>query len=134
MNRGVVPPELAPVSYTHLDVYKRQEQVNALKPQLPPLATLSDLIDVSEDAGPEAYRVAIEAASKAPQIDGVLAIYSPKMNIDGDAIATAIAGFNRHMSKPLLTCWTVSYTHLDVYKRQVFHERRKLQNELLERA
>ena len=94
------------ISEIHLDFGRlTPEQVNALKPQLPPLATLSDLIDVSEDAGPEAYRVAIEAASKAPQIDGVLAIYSPKMNIDGDAIATAIAGFNRHMSKPLLTCW-----------------------------
>ena len=94
------------ISEIHLELGRlTPEQVNALKPQLPPLATLSDLIDVSEDAGPEAYRVAIEAASKAPQIDGVLAIYSPKMNIDGDAIATAIAGFNRHMSKPLLTCW-----------------------------
>ncbi|MBP9905953.1 MAG: bifunctional acetate--CoA ligase family protein/GNAT family N-acetyltransferase [Rhodoferax sp.] len=81
------------------------EQVQQLKPQLPPLATLSDLIDVSEDAGPEQYRAAIAAASQAPQIDGILVIYSPKTGIDGDAIATAIAGFNRQASKPLLACW-----------------------------
>jgi acetyltransferase len=81
------------------------EQVQQLKPQLPPLATLSDLIDVSEDAGPEQYRAAIEAASQAPQIDGILVIYSPKTGVDGDAIATAIAGFNRQASKPLLACW-----------------------------
>ena len=81
------------------------EQALALKPLMPPLATLTDLIDVSEEAGPEQYRAAIEALSKASQIDGILAIYSPKMGADGDAVASAIAGFNRHVSKPLLTCW-----------------------------
>ncbi|PKO60952.1 MAG: GNAT family N-acetyltransferase [Betaproteobacteria bacterium HGW-Betaproteobacteria-18] len=81
------------------------EQALAIQPQMPPLATLSDLIDVSEDAGPEQYRVAIEAVSNAPQIDGILVIYSPKMGVDGDAVASAIAGYNRHVSKPMLTCW-----------------------------
>jgi acetyltransferase len=81
------------------------EQILQLKPRLAPLATLSDLIDLSEDAGAEQYRAAIEVASKAPQIDGVLSIYSPKIGIDGDAIATAIASFSRHTNKPLLTCW-----------------------------
>jgi len=94
------------VSEIHLELGRlTAEQALALKPQMPPLATLTDLIDVSEDAGPEQYRAAIEAVSKAAQIDGVLAIYSPKMGADGDAVATAIAGFNRHVSKPLLTCW-----------------------------
>jgi acetyltransferase len=81
------------------------EQVDAIKPMMPSLATFSDLIDLSEDAGPEQYRLAIEAANNAAQIDGILVIYSPKMGIEGDAIATAIAGFNRHVSKPLLSCW-----------------------------
>jgi len=81
------------------------EQITPLKPQLSQHATLSDLIDLSEDAGPEQFRVAIEVASRAAQIDGVLVIYSPKMGSDGDAIATAIAGINRSVSKPLLTCW-----------------------------
>ena len=81
------------------------EQANALKPLLSPLATLSELIDVSEDAGAEHYHAAIEAASKAPQIDGILVIFSPKMGVDGEAIASTIASFSRHTSKPLLTCW-----------------------------
>ncbi|BCO25588.1 protein lysine acetyltransferase Pka [Rhodoferax lithotrophicus] len=94
------------VSEIHLELGRlTPEQALALKPLLPQLATLTDLIDVSEDAGPEQYRAAIEAVSKAPQIDGILAIYSPKMGADGDAVATAIAGFNRHVNKPLLTCW-----------------------------
>jgi acetyltransferase len=92
------------------------EQMLALKPLMPPLATLTDLIDVSEEAGPEHYRAAIEAVSKAPQIDGILAIYSPKMGADGDAVASAIAGFNRHVSKPLLTCWMGDATVGDARK------------------
>ncbi len=81
------------------------EQALQLKPLLPSQATLSDLIDLSEEAGPEHYRAAIDAASKAPQIDGILAIYSPKVAMDGDAVASAIAGMSRQASKPLLTCW-----------------------------
>jgi acetyltransferase len=101
---GVLAADL--VSDIHLELgCLTAEQANALRPHLSPMATLTDLIDVSEDAGPEQYRAAIEAASKAAQIDGVLVIYSPKMHVDGDAIATTIAGFNRHMNKPLLTCW-----------------------------
>ncbi len=83
----------------------KPEEAAALKPMSPPMATFTDLIDISEDAGPEHYRAAIEAASRASQVDGILVIYSPKVDIDGDAIATAIAGFNRQVSKPLLTCW-----------------------------
>ncbi|WP_296491828.1 bifunctional acetate--CoA ligase family protein/GNAT family N-acetyltransferase [Rhodoferax sp.] len=92
------------------------EQVAALKPLMPPLSTLTDLIDVSEDAGPEHFRLAIEAVSKAPQIDGILVIYSPKMGSDGDAVASAIADFNRHVSKPLLTCWMGDATVGDARK------------------
>jgi acetyltransferase len=105
------------VSEIHLELGRlTTEQALALKPLMPPLATLSDLVDVSEEAGPEQYRAAIEALSKAPQIDGILAIYSPKMGADGDAVASAIAGFNRHVSKPLLTCWMGDATVGDARK------------------
>jgi len=81
------------------------ESAAALAPQLPPLASLSDLIDLSEDAGPEHYRLAIEAASRDRQVDGVLAIHSPKAGADACAVATALAEVKRSMSKPLLACW-----------------------------
>jgi acetyltransferase len=80
------------------------EQAQALKTQLPPLATLSDLIDVSEEAGPEHFKAAIEAAGKARQVDGVLAIYSPKIGTDSGTIAAALADANKQLGKPLLTC------------------------------
>ena len=81
------------------------ESVATLKPQLPELASLSDLIDVSEDATAEHYRIAVEAASKDRQIDGVLAIHSPKSGVDPAEVARALAEVKRQMSKPLLTCW-----------------------------
>ena len=80
------------------------DQVQALKPLLPPLATLCDLIDVSEEAGPEHFKAAVEAAGKAKQVDGVLAIYSPKVGMDSASIATALAQAHKHIAKPLLTC------------------------------
>jgi acetyltransferase len=80
------------------------EQMKELQPQLPPLASLCDLIDVSEDAGPEHFRAAIEAAGKARQIDGVLAICSPKIGIDSATIASALVESNKLLGKPMLTC------------------------------
>ena len=80
------------------------EQARALQPQLPPLASLCDLIDVSEEAGPGHFKAAIESASKAPQVDGILAIFSPKIGVDSASIADALVESNKRLGKPLLTC------------------------------
>ena len=81
------------------------ESVALLAPQLSELATLSDLIDVSEDADAQAYRAAIAAANADAQIDGVLAIHAPKSEVDAAAVADALADSQRDMHKPLLACW-----------------------------
>ena len=81
------------------------ESVTALKPLLPPLASLADLIDLSEDAGPEHFKAAIAAAEKDRQIDGVLAIYSTKVGADASGVASALAEVKAKMGKPLLACW-----------------------------
>ena len=94
------------VNEIFLDLGKlSQESAKALKPQLPALASLADLIDLSEDASPEHYRLAVEAASKDRQIDGVLAIHSPKSGVDTAEVARALAEVKRQMTKPLLACW-----------------------------
>ena len=72
---------------------------------LPPLATLTDLVDLSEDATPAHYRAAVQAASADPQVDGVLVIHSPKGGCDAAAIAAALAAYMPHTTKPLLSCW-----------------------------
>jgi len=81
------------------------ESASALKPQLPALASLADLIDLSEEATAEHFKIAIEAANKDRQIDGVLAIFSPKEGVDAAEVASALAEVKSSMGKPLLSCW-----------------------------
>jgi len=76
-----------------------------LAPLLPSVASLTDLIDLSEDASPAHYKAAIDAASADSGIDGVLAIFSPKAGADAAGVARALAGIPRSMNKPLLACW-----------------------------
>ena len=79
--------------------------VAELAPQLPGLATLTHLLDLSEEANPQHYRAAIAACSSDTEVDGILAIFSPKLDVDPTEVAKALALMNTDMSKPLLTCW-----------------------------
>jgi acetyltransferase len=81
------------------------ERVAALRPLLGPMASLSDLIDLSEDAGAEQFRAAVESAGQDRGVDGILVIYSPKVGVDADGIAQALADVHIRVGKPLLTCW-----------------------------
>jgi acetyltransferase len=82
-----------------------QENAAALRPLLPAGASLTDLIDLSEFAGPEHFRAAVEAANRDRDIDGVLVILSPKPGIDAAEVARAVAALRPGMGKPLLACW-----------------------------
>lgn len=79
--------------------------VAALKPVLPKAASLTDLIDLSEDARPEHFRQALVAAGNDAQIDGVLVIYSPKVGTEGGTLAQVLADLRPSFGKPLLACW-----------------------------
>ena len=79
--------------------------IAALKPMLPEVASISDLIDLSEDATPEHYAAAIRAAAADKDVDGLLAIHSPKAGVDAVAVAKAVAGLLSTTYKPLLSCW-----------------------------
>ncbi len=77
----------------------------ALQPQLSPLASLSGLIDLAEDASPACYAAALQAAAQDPAVDGLLAIHSPKAGGDATAVAQALANLKPNLRKPLLACW-----------------------------
>jgi acetyltransferase len=79
--------------------------VAALKPLLPDVASVSDLIDISEDATPEHYAAAIRAAAADKSVDGILAIHSPKSGVDPLAVASAVSALLPTTYKPLLSCW-----------------------------
>ena len=94
------------VNEIHLELGKLSvESADALKLLLPDLASLTDLIDLSEEATPDHFKAAIEAAGKDRQIDGVLAIFSPKEAVDASLVAQALVEVKRTMGKPLLSCW-----------------------------
>jgi len=94
------------INEIHLQLGKLSDaSIAALKPQLPELASLCDLIDLSEEAGPDHYRAAIEAAGRDNAIDGVLTIYSPKHGGDATAVASVLAEIRKSIGKPLLSCW-----------------------------
>ena len=94
------------VNEIHLQLGKLSpEAASALRPGLPPFASLVDLIDLSEDGGPEHYAAAIAAAAGDRGIDGVLAIYSPKPGADAGAVAAAVVASKAALGKPLLACW-----------------------------
>lgn len=79
--------------------------IAALKPRAPGGASLTGLIDVGEDAGPEDYRIALEVAAADRSIDGILVIHSPKTGIDASVVAEAVASMRASIQKPLLSCW-----------------------------
>ena len=76
-----------------------------LLPQLPPGATVQGVIDLGEDAGPEHYAIALQAAGRDSSTDGLVAIYSPKPDGDPTAVARAVSEVFRLTGKPVLACW-----------------------------
>jgi acetyltransferase len=82
-----------------------EDAAKQLKEKLPASASLTGLIDVSEDAGAAHYQAAIEAANQDRGIDGVLALYSPKFGGDPDAVAQVLVRARPRMGKPLVACW-----------------------------
>lgn len=81
------------------------DAARTVQPQLPALASLTDLMDLSEDANGGHYQSAIEAANQDQQIDGVLAIFSPKEGVNATEVAQTLATLKNGMAKPLLACW-----------------------------
>ena len=81
------------------------ESARALQTQLAPLASLTDLIDLSEEATPAHYRAAIEAAGKDRAVDGVLVVHSPKAGVNATDVARAMSDLKDRLGKPLLCCW-----------------------------
>lgn len=77
----------------------------ALSPLLSSHASLSNLLDLSEEATPEHFCAAIQACTRDSEVDGILVIYSPKLDGDPGAVAQAVSAMNAGLGKPLLTCW-----------------------------
>ncbi|MFO1265792.1 MAG: bifunctional acetate--CoA ligase family protein/GNAT family N-acetyltransferase [Rubrivivax sp.] len=81
------------------------EVAQALAPKLAPLASLSDLVDLSAEATAGHYRAAVEAAAADPAVDGVLALFAPQVGADPEEFARALLAAKASAGKPVLACW-----------------------------
>ena len=144
---GYHPCSIGPVSYTHLDVYKRQDhtwinfydqdgslvaenQTNIQDPGYPMDVTLADngvvmmvayqYVDNGETTSYVAFYNFVEVGQS--EDDRIVSGYTyvgtviPQIQYLGNtAVAVRDDGFTLYTGRP------VSYTHLDVYKRQAWH-------------
>ncbi|CAN5428017.1 GNAT family N-acetyltransferase [soil metagenome] len=76
-----------------------------LRPLLPAQASIGNLIDVSEDATPAQFAAAVEATGADADVDGLLVLYSPKLDGDPDGVARAVIEAQRPIRKPVLACF-----------------------------
>ena len=76
---GLVLAELAP------------ETQDALRPQLPPSASVANPVDLLGDAGAKTYGNAIDLVLADPNVDAAVVIHAPTLVADADEVAAAIA-------------------------------------------
>ena len=102
--------DFRPVSYTHLDVYKRQllGRLADVKPTKILILNKIDLI------ARDALLLLTKIANEKAKFDSTFMISALK----GDGVADLKSWLAERMPP---SPWPVSYTHLDVYKRQIRH-------------
>lgn len=79
-----------------------EETVKALREVLPPYCSISNPIDVFEEATPERFKRVIEICLQDPNSDGFLIIYTPQGATDPMTIARIIVEASKKTSKPIL--------------------------------
>ena len=110
LNLSVISPKAGPVSYTHLDVYKRQRQIQVFV-----------LVPAGLTAGQLDYSYLKVQALNTPQLNAT-ATEITTIKQFADVLLTPSQtvliqpGQQLDLQHTLLS--PVSYTHLDVYKRQ----------------
>jgi acetyl coenzyme A synthetase (ADP forming)-like protein len=67
-----------------------KKTINYLRENLPPIAAVTNPIDVIAAGGPDSYRVAMEAVLSDDNVDGVIVIFVPPIVVDHRAVIDAI--------------------------------------------
>jgi len=78
------------------------ETTQILKKNLPVTANIKNPVDVIGDARADRYNIALSAAFKDPEVDGVFVILTPQSMTEIDLIAREIAKVSSHYDKPVL--------------------------------
>lgn len=78
-----------------------ENTTKALKKSLPATANIKNPVDVIGDARADRYNVAMTAAFKDPDVEGVFVILTPQSMTDIDLIAREVAKVSSHYRKPV---------------------------------
>lgn len=76
-----------------------------LDPLLPDGWNRRNPIDLLDDAGPERYAKAIEAAARDPNSDGLLVVLTPQAQTDSTQTAELVKAFAKLPDRPVLASW-----------------------------
>jgi acetate---CoA ligase (ADP-forming) len=75
-----------------------------LRPQLSPSASLANPLDLTADAGPPAFRTALQALVRLAEVDGALVIATPTGEASAKTLAEAILAARGRSTKPVVAC------------------------------
>jgi len=92
------------------------DTIKFLREKLPPIAAVTNPIDVVAAGGPESYSAAVEAVLKDKNVDAVIIIFVPPILVDSRAVMTAIiesAKKYNHQNKTILSCLLGSPEDMD---------------------
>jgi len=83
-----------------------EDTVRSLDDALPANWSHSNPIDITGDAGPEAYGKAVRACLRDPGVDGILTLFTPLPLSDPlTAARSVIDAAKERKGKPVLACW-----------------------------
>lgn len=77
--------------------------IDYLKKHLPPAANVYNPVDLIGDASSDRYKLALEAVTKDPNVDGLIVLLAPTAMVDIDETAKVIAQLPQKDDKPVFT-------------------------------
>jgi acetyltransferase len=83
----------------------RRETIDLLRDNLPSAANIYNPIDVLGDAFQDRYGLALEAALKDENVDGVIAILAPQVMTPIEEMAHTVGRISSRYEKPVLACF-----------------------------
>jgi acetyltransferase len=80
------------------------ETTQALKSVLPPYCSITNPVDVYEEAASDRFRKVLEICLKDSNSEGFLVLYTPQGATDPLSLAATIVELGKQTKKPILTC------------------------------
>ena len=83
----------------------KEETTEKLKEGLPPTANINNPVEIIGDAKEDRYELALKSVLEDENVDGVIAISTPQMMTDLEAVAQTLVDTASAYDKPVLSCF-----------------------------